>query len=256
MTKEKVRFLKEMTTPEVETAIKSNMPLFIPIGTLEAHGRHLPISTDTYCAEGLAQRLSLTFNGIVAPSIEYGLTNVFLQTAPASFFPIEVFKTHLEHIIRNFRKHGFKTIVLINGHGGNREPLKDIIRGLTRECGLSLGIVNWWLTATQFVKEIYSCEPAYHAAVEETAAILHFNPELVKAKDYNSDEDDYVVDDNIWLYPPPGEVLLEKNGEGQPCFEADKAEKFMTLVMEDLEKKLDKWFKAARRFTGGLRPYE
>lgn len=255
MVNQGLQFLKHMTTVEVQEALKDKRPLFIPIGTLEAHGRHLPVSTDTLCAEKIAEQLSGAFGGVIAPSIEYGLTNVFQQTSPASFFPIEVFKAYLEQVIRCFRKHGFETIVLVNGHGGNRDPLKDILRSITREEPLALAIINWWPVATKHVKGIYGCEPAYHAAVEETAAILTYYPELVKPELYCPEHDDYVVDDNIWLYPPPGEVLLEKEGEGRPNFDEQKAEQLMNAVVSELVAKLDKWLTSLDRFKGGLRAH-
>jgi creatinine amidohydrolase/Fe(II)-dependent formamide hydrolase-like protein len=81
----KAIYLKELNTVQVEALLQREAPLFIPMGTLEPHGRHLPVGTDTLCAEKVAEHLSIAFDGVIAPSFEYGLTNVFLQTSPSSF---------------------------------------------------------------------------------------------------------------------------------------------------------------------------
>lgn len=248
------RFLKSMNTLEVEEVLQTESPLFLPIGTLEAHGRHLPVGTDTLCAEKIAEQLSIALNGVIAPSFEYGLTNVLAQTSPASFFPEELFEAFIEKVIDNFRSQGFKTIIVINGHGGNREALKKVIRRLSRIRPSGLAVVNWWLISEHFVERIYGCKPGGHAAVEETAMILDYFPELVNADNYLPENDDYVVDDGIWLFPPPGEVLIDHPGQGRPDFDREKAKQFTSQVTKDLQTRLEKWLASFKRIKGGLRP--
>ncbi|MDD3376851.1 MAG: creatininase family protein [Candidatus Riflebacteria bacterium] len=254
MVQRKPRYLKYMNTIQTESVLKENAPLFIPIGTLEAHGRHLPISTDTICAEKIAEKLCIEVGGVIAPPIEYGLTNVFLQTAPGSFFPEDVFKSYVEHIVRNFRKHGFKTIIIVNGHGGNRDSLKQIIRTIPREEAIALSVINWWILAEKYVERVYGCKPGGHAAVEETAAMLNFYPTLVSPAKYSPNIDDYVPEESLWMYPPPGEVLLQEEGEGRPSFDSDKAEMFISLIISDLSAKIKRWLNSFNRIKGSLRP--
>ena len=250
----KAILLKELNTIQVEALLQREAPLFIPMGTLEPHGRHLPVGTDTLCAEKVAEHLSIAFDGVVAPSFEYGLTNVFLQTSPSSFFPVDLYRTFVEHIVNNFYKQGFKTIIIINGHGGNQEALKYILRNITREAPMALTIINWWIYASKFVEEVYNTKPGGHAAVEETAAILYSHPELVKKDNYQPDVDDCVPSDAFWMFPPTGEVLLEQEWQGQPCFDRKKADIYMGKVLIGIENRIKKWFSSFKRLQGGLRP--
>jgi creatinine amidohydrolase len=250
----KAIYLKELNTVQVEALLQREAPLFIPMGTLEPHGRHLPVGTDTLCAERVAEYLSIAFDGVVAPSFEYGLTNVFLQTSPSSFFPVDLYRTFVEHIVKNFYKQGFKKIIIINGHGGNQEALKYILRNITREAPMALTIINWWIYASKFVEEVYNTKPGGHAAVEETAAILHSRPDLVTKENYNSDEDDCVPTDAFWMFPPTGEVLLEEEGQGRPCFDKEIADIYMGKVLKGIEDRMKKWFASFSRLRGGLRP--
>ena len=243
-----------MNTVEVESLLAREAPLFLPVGTLEAHGRHLPVGTDTICAEKIAEELSINLQGAVAPALEYGLTNVLAQTAPASFFPEELFEKFFEQIVENFYKQGFKTIVIVNGHGGNRDALKRLVRRTTRRYPIAISVINWWLLSEKFVEPVFKTGTGGHAAIEETSVMLHFCPTLVDPDNYSPAADDYVPEDGIWLYPPPGEVLLNQQGQGQPIFDCGKAASFVKLVIEDLTSRLQHWLNAIKRLQGGLRP--
>lgn len=247
-------FLEEMTTITVEDRLRVRAPLFMPIGTLEAHGRHLPVGTDTLCARGIAIEMARQFDGVVAPELGYGLTNLFAQTAPASFFPEALWKDFLEQILLGFVRHGFDTIVLVNGHGGNRDALKQLARSLVRRHPVALSVVNWWLLAEQAAREIYGGTGG-HAAVEETAAIVHFTPDLVEPAAYHPDNDDFTPEEGIWCYPPPGEVLLSQGDpHGRPDFDHAKANRFMRHVLEGIARRLKHWFDRRDRLSTGLRP--
>lgn len=254
MSRPLAKFLKHMNSVEVETLIAREAPIFLPIGTLEAHGRHLPVGTDTLCAEKLCEELSLKLEGAVAPSIEYGITNSLAQTAPASFFDQDLFENYSSTIIKNYIAHGFKSIIILNGHGGNVEPLKKISRKIIREDRVALCVINWWKLSEKFVPEVYSTGPGGHAAVEETGLMLHFYPTLVTPDNYNPEQDDYIADNFIWFYPPPGEVILDKADTGQPSFDCGKAAQFSEKIIDDLEHRINRWLAKIHNLTGGLRP--
>lgn len=247
-------FLEEMNTITVEDRLRARAPLFLPIGTLEAHGRHLPVGTDTLCARAIAIEMSRHFDGVVAPELGYGLTNLLAQTAPASFFPEPLWRDFIEHILTGFIRHGFDTIVIVNGHGGNRGPLKELARTLVRRQPVAISVVNWWLLAEDAAKQVYGATGG-HAAVEETAAVLHFTPDLVEAESYHPDNDDFIPEEGMWCYPPPGEVLIyHDDPKGRPDFDQTRANKFMKQVLAGIARRLQHWFDRRDRLSTALRP--
>lgn len=247
-------FLEEMTTPVVERFLESGDPLFIPVGTLEAHGRHLPVGTDTMCAKGIAAELAEKMGGAVAPAFSYGLTNLLAQTAPASFFPQDIFRAYLETAIKAYIAHGFRKIVIVNGHGGNRDALMHMCRALVRETPVALSVIHWWLLAEEASKEVYGAVGG-HAAAEETAAMLYFHPTLVDPDLYDSANDDFTPNEGMWLYPPPGEVLVyDGNPLGRPNMNCEKAQRFMKSVISKIREILERWLSRITRLKGGLRP--
>lgn len=248
------KFLKCMNTVEVESLLAREAPLFLPVGTLEAHGRHLPVGTDTICAEKIAEELSINLQGALAPSFEYGITNMLAQTSPASFFPEDLYAKFFEQIVENFYNQGFKTIIIINGHGGNRDALNKLVRRVVRRQPIAISVINWWLLSEKFVEPLFNSKPGGHAAVEETSVMLHFCPTLVDPDNYSPGSDDYVPEDGIWLYPPPGEVMLSQSGQGQPVFDCGKAADFVELLINDLTDRIQHWLNSLKRLQGGLRP--
>lgn len=246
--------LKQLNSVEVENLLAREAPLFLPLGTIEPHGRHLPVGTDTLCAEKFAEELSIHFSGAVAPALEYGVTNSLAQTAPSSFFDEELYERFVTVIIENYIRHGFKIIILVNGHGGNMEPLKRVCRKIIRRQAVALSVINWWKTSEQFVEPVFATGPGGHAAVEETAAMLHFCPTTVTMENYQSASDDYVIENGLWFYPPPGEVILDNSGIGQPIFDCGKAAEFVEKTLEAIINRLEHWLASVNRLSGGLRP--
>ena len=248
------RFIQEMNSVEIENLLASEAPIFLPIGTLEAHGRHLPVGTDTLCAGKICEELSIDFDGAVAPAIGYGITNSLVQTSPGSYFPEDIYDKFIELVIHGLYSQGFKTIVIINGHGGNMDSLKRVARKLTKMVPIGLSVIHWWMLSTKFVEQTFNDKPGGHAAIEETAAMLHFYPTLVTPDNFEEKNDTYTPDNGIWLYPPPGEVLIKEYGKGLPNFDCGKATAFMEKVLEDISDRLKVWVNSFNRIKGGLRP--
>jgi len=197
--------MMDMTWIEVEkTAKKSNLAL-LPMGTVEAHGPHLPLGTDTYGALELAKtcRRILKRRGvesIVAPPFILGITNV-LSGFPGTF---RVRKTTMIECLRDFslslKAHGFIRQVIVNHHlekehinalfeamevaaqeGGVSLHLlgdKDILNRLDPGANRDRLILSSWTTRESGLLQNYN---DFHAGEKETSFVLRFLPHLVRA---------------------------------------------------------------------------
>ncbi|MEV5832954.1 mycofactocin biosynthesis peptidyl-dipeptidase MftE [Nocardia sp. NPDC052112] len=98
--------------------------LAVPIGATEQHGPHLPLSTDTDIAVALCTRLAeLRSDVLVAPAIPYGASGEHAGFAGT----LSIGQAALELLIVELCRSAtdtFARIVLVNGHGGNLEPLR------------------------------------------------------------------------------------------------------------------------------------
>lgn len=250
----KILLIEEMSSIEIEAFLASGKPLFLPIGTLEAHGRHLPVGTDSLCAYNFAKNLTGEFDGALAPTLSYGITNLFAQTAPASFFDETLFENFVFAIVENFVKHGFNRIIIVNGHGGNMPALKNVARKLTKSSAVAIAVLNWWLSTESEAESIYKGSGG-HAAAEETAAMLFFRKDLVNQSLYEPEQDDYIPTDGFWCFPPPGEVLLYASKKtSPPDFNKSKAREFMNCALSKMKARISVWLSCVSKIHGGLRP--
>jgi creatinine amidohydrolase len=92
----------------------------------------------------------------------------------------ETFSRLLRGIVGSLVRHGFRRILLLNGHGGNIAALDLIVGELTREHAIPLASVNYWLVVPDVAEGLLERQTALHHACEgETSLMLAVAPELV-----------------------------------------------------------------------------
>jgi len=128
----KVMDASELYDPEFRKLIKSKKPtIIIPVGSLEQHGAHLPITTDSDIVTEIASRLAKKCGFIVFPTISYGNS---VEHYP--FFTVtfegNTLKQILTQITISLRENGIESIVILNGHHGNIHSMREVERRLLR----------------------------------------------------------------------------------------------------------------------------
>ena len=113
--------LEEMTWPEVEAARGEGVEtVIVPTASVEQHGPHLPLLTDTLIgdrvAEMTARKLGKT---LVAPVIRPGLSSHHMGFPGSFTLSPETFHRVLEEYCLSLLTHGFRAFILTSGHGGN-----------------------------------------------------------------------------------------------------------------------------------------
>lgn len=228
--------LDELTYPEVGKLIRDgNTNLLFPVGTLEPHGRHAPVGTDNYCAEEIAWELSRRNGWPVAPTLNYGVTSGLIAYPGGVKIPKPQYEELIRIILENFFRMGFRRIIIINGHGGNTESIIKVIKDMIVEDRGNRHLINidWWYVSTEPLKEIYG-RPGGHAALDETACILAFRPELVNESDF-SPEEQTRFRPGVTVAPYSSAVLVYEDGDGSPDFDREKASAFMKKVIDNIE---------------------
>ena len=122
--------INELSDPELRKLIKSIKPtVIIPVGSIEQHGAHLPISTDSDIVTEIASRLAKKCGFVVFPTISYGVS---WEHEPLFNLSLKEnnLKQMLHDIIISLRKNHIKKIIILNGHHGNLQVL-DRIRQLS-----------------------------------------------------------------------------------------------------------------------------
>ncbi len=104
---------------------KSNIAAIIPVGSIEQHGPHLPVSTDTDIVSEIAKRVSEKCNFFLLPTISYGIS---FEHAPLFNLSLKgkTLQKLLTDICISLSSNNVNTIFIINGHHGNQKSLENL----------------------------------------------------------------------------------------------------------------------------------
>lgn len=174
-----------LTWPEADEAARSNKVVLLPVGSTEQHGHHLPLDVDhriaySVCLEA-ARRAPDRL--LVMPPVNYGYCHHVMDFPGTINIQMEHFVNFCLDITKSVAYHGFKRIVVINGHGSN-EPLVNLIarKTILLTDALCAGF-SWWHTAKEAFSPVRESEfpgGCAHACELETSVYLHLNPDGVR----------------------------------------------------------------------------
>jgi len=111
--------LYKLTRPEVEEYLKENDLVLFPTGSTEQHGKHIAIDNDAFTALEVAKRVAEKTGVLVAPVMPFGYSPHHMAFSGTITLPFETLLQVYKEVCKSLMKHGFKKIVIMNGHGGN-----------------------------------------------------------------------------------------------------------------------------------------
>jgi creatinine amidohydrolase len=168
--------------PDIEAAIANGLIAVLPVGALEQHGAHLPLTTDTVLASGVARGVADATNALLLPAIAYGDAWTAEGWAGTLSLSPETLRAIITDLGRGLQRMGIKGLVTLNGHFGNREPIALAARTLS-ETGFRVLHLDY-PKLESFAAEVCDSEPAgpgfYHADEVETSMMLALAPESVR----------------------------------------------------------------------------
>jgi creatinine amidohydrolase/Fe(II)-dependent formamide hydrolase-like protein len=176
------RLLGELTFKEIASAFSAKSILCLPVGSMEQHGPHLPLNTDTVLAEAftcrIIERWGKSYELWQLPSLAVGLSGEHAWatgTLSLSVMGMTALLRDLGSAIALALP--TKNLLIVNGHGGNR----GILEAVTRELRGDFGINACTLHLGAVMRPIADAAvPEIHAGKDETSAMLALAPELVR----------------------------------------------------------------------------
>ena len=134
--------IRDQFDPDLRKIIKKKKQIaIIPVGSIEQHGPHLPISTDSDIVTEIASKFSDKVKGILLPTISYGISDEHFP-----FFNLSIKKSTLskilEDICESLIKNGISKIIIINGHYGNLDSLRSFER--KQKTRRKIEIFSYW----------------------------------------------------------------------------------------------------------------
>lgn len=175
--------IEELTMPEFENGLERSRTVVIPFGSVEEHGPHLPLSTDTIEAYEVAKKAALLTPLFVAPPLHYGNCRSTSCHPGTISITTTTLKMLFKDIVRSLYGHGLRNFIALSGHAGGahcialQEAGEELLVEL-RDC--EIAVVTEFVLARDEGRGIIETPGDAHAGEIETSRILHSHPHLVK----------------------------------------------------------------------------
>lgn len=240
--------LTDLTSPFV-ASLNKDTPIVFPVAALEQHGQHMPLFTDSLLMGEVIRRVADEYKSrvVFAPLLWLGNSDHHLDFPGTLSAPPRTYLDTLAGLYENFIMHGFKRLVIFNGHGGNDTPGKQTVfevrqRHRHRDDLLLLFATYWNLGAKPHEKDrTLHQDRMGHACEWETSMMLRLAPHLVvgdvkalKSVDFG----------NAFEPAHRGWITTDRTGPGHigdPQFAtAEKGESLFRIFSDDIAAMLDR----------------
>lgn len=174
---------EELRWPEVEECAREGFVAVLPCGSMEQHGPHCPVQVDTCLVSAVARRAAERVPGVVVTPTFWSGYSMNHRAYPGTLtLGVESYLGAIKDLGRSVVRCGFRKLVLLNGHGGNRAVLQVTAQELRWEFPdrQFLTVTYWDLVRERAMaireSEVGGCS---HAGEFETSVMLHLRPDLV-----------------------------------------------------------------------------
>ena len=169
-----------LTWPEINEAIAQEKVIVLPVGSVEQHGHHLPLDVDFRLASSVCQAAGQQSPAdmLVMPPVSYGYCHHVMDFPGTINVEPTTFVRLLLDITRSVAYHGFKRIVLVNGHGSNHPLVEQAGRQTCLQTDAVCCTLSWWqLVADYWNSEVRTSGRGgcAHACELETSMYLHLD---------------------------------------------------------------------------------
>jgi len=180
------KHLDRCTWTDIKAEIEGGRTtVVVGFGATEQHGHHLPIGTDAFLGDAVAEGVADRLDGFVAPTVRFGCSEHHMSFPGTISMKSETLQAIAKDVVTSFARHGFKKIVLVPTHGGNFHPIADFaaklppIRGVEVIAVTDLDALMGIIARDSGEMGISPKIAGAHAGEWETSFMLRLHPELV-----------------------------------------------------------------------------
>ena len=180
--------LLDLAPPDIAWFQERSDLILVPIGSLEQHGAHLPLGTDTITALEVSRRAAEKAEVPYTPPFWAGYSPQHLRDTEAGVGTVTLRASTLNDVLydvaRSLIHHGWNKLVFVNGHGSNTKVLDPLLRRIKYETGAFVALYKPY--AERYIGMLDGLlenppdeTPGWHASELETSQVLAHNPDLV-----------------------------------------------------------------------------
>ena len=171
--------LHEISWTDVEKFDREKTVFLIPVGSTEQHGPQNPLGTDFLIAEYIARKTAEKLPFVFClPTLPIGVAPHHRDFPGTLYLSHQTFEKMVKEVIHSLHIHGFRKIVIINGHGGNTNPLTNAITEYNDIHDMLCFLFEWWKDE-DLIESVFGFPEGIHAATMETSVVWAVCPDLV-----------------------------------------------------------------------------
>jgi creatinine amidohydrolase len=184
-------FLDELSTKEAEKAAEAGTVVIFPVGSVEEHGAHLPLCTDSAQSEYVALEVAKKTGCLVSPPFRYGICNAGRNFAGTLTVKFDTLLSVAQDVLSELVRHGFTRIIVLTGHSGSSHmtALKLAAQTVVNQVAhagadrkVRIMVVPDFDYALELRGKLGFNEKDGHGGAIETSRMMDINPGLVKGK--------------------------------------------------------------------------
>ncbi|CAN5609824.1 creatininase family protein [soil metagenome] len=194
-----------LSWPEVGRAAREGRVPVVPIGTLEDHGHHLPIDTDVTLVDAICRGAvtQLGTEAVLLPPIVHGYSPHHMDFPGTVTIAWDTFCRYCTDVATSLVHHGFRRVLLVNGHGSNQNLVEMAARLAMVAEPHALVAASFYLAGADSARKIAQVRDSdrggiAHACELETSLYLHIAPEAVDMS-LAVDERGYPETQHMWM---------------------------------------------------------
>lgn len=180
-----------LTSKDMATLDKEETVVLVPVGSIEVHGPHLPLGTDTLAIYEVCLRAAEKTESLLVPPISYAYVPENRHFPGTITLSGEAFLRLLEEVCDEIYRNGFRKVFVVNGHGGNIRPLSLFLRDMQAKGKryLLYILMEPWILIQDVIREVLESQRYGHACEIETSYMMFLHPYLCKLRNVTKPAD-------------------------------------------------------------------
>lgn len=234
--------LENITMTEFKKYMKQTKTIMFPFGTIEEHGSHLPLNTDSLIIQEVLKLVAKRKKFFLAPVVYYGVCTTTRDHPGTISISPETLRRLSADLVSEAYKKGLRNFLLISGHGGSlhmaalKETAEKLVENLK---DIKIAVFSPYELLWKELSEIVETPNDSHAGEIETSMMLYLSPKLVKGRaeeEYPKIPKPFIIRDKV-KYWPGGvwgnpQKASAKKGEKVVKLIADK----ITEILKEIER--------------------
>lgn len=186
-----------LTWQEINEAVVQEKVVVLPVGSTEQHGHHLPLDMDNKGVTEVVMAAAKIAPDkmLVLPTVAYGYTHHVMDFPGTITIEPSTFIRFLLDIARSVAYHGFRRIIVVNGHGSNHHLIDQVSRQVNLQTEALCMCLSYWSLGQEKWNEIRTSGMggSAHAGELETSLYLHFDRSGVREDRVKGDIPEYMA---------------------------------------------------------------